>query len=178
MNYSRNSAAVGGGDLAYFDYNFVDECAPESWKFKSLFSFLPCSLSVFDAIVTANISDELNGFVFYWLSDLQFKAVALDYFNNFAGPEEISLNSESLSCNQYYYDYNLMHECFSEDVSDNHYAINSIHNVATLMSNNHRVCSCLNIDDKSATSLVVNFNKPFTVDVYIHAVDRTSVRRL
>jgi len=164
-NHSENSAAEGGGDLAYFDYDFDDDCAPdESWKHKNLFASPPCSTTVFDAVVKANTSSELSGFVFYWQSDLKFKAVVLDYFNNFANPVEVSISSDLESCNQYYNDEYIIVECEKLDESDHRYTINSSHNDVTLVSNNTMECSCLSTYDKSLVSLYID-NAQFTAVV-------------
>ena len=164
-NHFGNSAAEGGGNLAYFNYDFGDDCVPDVyWKYKNLFASSPCSKSIFDAVLLANTSNESSGFVFYWQRDLKFKAIVLDYFNNFANPVEISISSDLESCNQYYYDYYIVNEC-EKDEFGHRYIIDSIHNDVTLVSNSSMGCSCLNIYDKSVVSLFMDNTVPFTAVV-------------
>jgi len=163
-NHFGNSAAEGGGNLAYFNYDFGDDCVPDVyWKYKNLFASPPCSMSVFDAVLLANTSNESSGFVFYWQRDLKFRAIVLDYFNNFANPVEIFIQSDLRSCNQYYYDYHISSEC-EKDEFGHRYIINSTHNDVTLVSNNSMGCSCLSIYDKRVASFFMD-GTPFTAVV-------------
>ena len=166
-NHSRNSAADGGGNLAYFNYEFGDDCVPnKSFKQKKLFSSSPCSKTIFDAVVKVNISNQSSGFVAYWLNDLQFSAIVLDYFNNFVGPLTIFISNDLDSCNQYFYDDDyIINECSSLE-TDYTYTVDSIHNDVVLLSNNSIACSCLNMDDKSTITVNVDFRDvPFIVAV-------------
>ena len=144
---SRNVAAEGGGNLAYFNFNFGDDCTPDvTLKNKNLFSSSLCSVAVIDAVVVANISDESSGIVFYWLNDLKFKTIAFDYFNNFIG--NITVSNMSVYCNDYYPPFEYQDKFFT-------FTADSIYNYATLTSSNNKVCSCLSRSDKSTISLSI-----------------------
>jgi len=130
-HFGSNIAGISGS-YAYFDL-FMDECFPQkSIKDKGLFSSSPCKMIIFDASIKANVSDyktSLAAFniaysasVSFWLKDLQFSAIVVDFFNNY-----LSALNVTVACERPYreIDYNF------------YYTIDSIHNDLTLISESY-----------------------------------------
>ena len=141
-NRFQNNKANRSGNYAYFD-NFVS-CTPciRCVQHKELFSSTPCSVTIFDASVNANVSNSSSYGVTFLASDLQFNAIVLDYFNNLVGPFDITFTCSMGYgfCGDLNYD---LHCDAIFDFTSLKYTIDSIRSNVTLISFDSYLSCCL-----------------------------------
>ena len=93
-NHFESNIGSKSGSYAFFDGEFDSvECIPQKFiKNKSLFSSSQCKITIiYDASVKENVSDyqaNEDGYsdianVSFWIKDLQFSVIVVDYFNNY-----------------------------------------------------------------------------------------------
>ena len=140
-NHFQSNTAKNAGSLAYFQYKFDDDCIPQrSFKQRNLFSTSPCKITIFDSLVKVNVSDYEFQTVLFWVENLKFNMIIVDYFNNFAGKQ-----NATLSCADYY--------CRNSYSSKFNYTIDTIHNDIILLDK--ETIACCNLDHQEHTIRVI-----------------------
>ena len=149
-NHFQSNTARNGGSLTYFQNNFDAHCIPDperSFKQRNLFSSSPCKTTIFDASVKVNASDYESHTVLFWIRNLKFSAIIVDYFNNFIDASNVTLSCIDCKCN-------------NSHSSDYIYTIDSSHNDVTLLAEDS-IKKCCNLNEKEHTitaSLLVDNN--------------------
>ena len=127
------NTATNSGSLAYFKYEFDDDCIPQRlFKHRNLFSTSPCKITIFDSLIKANASnyDYESQTVLFWIENLKFSILIVDYFDNWVGAQNITLFCENFFCNQSHF-------------SKFNYTIDTIYN--ELISRDENAMACCNL---------------------------------